>query len=90
VSARRAQDDESKKVATVSESAPEATEKVAPSTDKAGEFNADPAHGYFGIQVDPTPNEHYTVPGVVGGKPTPETDPKHAEDVRAHLANLGH
>jgi hypothetical protein len=57
---------------------------------KAGEFNADPANGYFGIKVDPTPNEHYSVDGVINGKPTPETDPDHAEKVRAHLANLGH
>lgn len=30
--------------------------------------------GYFGEKTDPTPNEHYTVAGVVAGKPTPETD----------------
>jgi hypothetical protein len=28
--------------------------------------------GYFGTQVDETPNEHYTVSGVTSGKPTPE------------------
>lgn len=31
--------------------------------------------GLLGVEVDPTPNEHYTVAGVVAGKPTPETDP---------------
>lgn len=29
--------------------------------------------GYRGTQVDKTPNENYTVAGVVAGKPTPET-----------------
>jgi len=32
------------------------------------------AQGFFGNEVDPTPNEHYTVDGVTSGKPTPETD----------------
>ncbi|MFJ4808495.1 hypothetical protein [Streptomyces longwoodensis] len=38
--------------------------------------------GYLGVPVDPTPKEHYTVAGVVAGKPTPETDPDHAREVR--------
>lgn len=29
--------------------------------------------GYLGHKVDPTPNEHYTVAGVLAGLPTPET-----------------
>lgn len=37
--------------------------------------------GFRGIKVDPTPNEHYTVAGVSAEKPTPETDPDHAEKV---------
>src|SRR5204862_8047182 len=32
------------------------------------------AKGYRGEAVDPTPNENYTVAGVTGGAPTPETD----------------
>ncbi|MBA2504820.1 MAG: hypothetical protein H0V29_02615, partial [Thermoleophilaceae bacterium] len=32
--------------------------------------------GYVGVEVDSTPNEHYTVSGVTAGKPTPETDAK--------------
>jgi len=38
--------------------------------------NVDEANekGYFGTAVDPTPNENYTLQGVVAGKPTPETD----------------
>ena len=38
--------------------------------------------GYVGDEVDPTPNEHYTVEGVTSGKPTPETDEKAAAKVR--------
>lgn len=30
--------------------------------------------GYFGETPDDTPNEHYTVSGVIEGKPVPETD----------------
>lgn len=29
--------------------------------------------GYFGHRPDETPHEHYTLPGVIAGKPTPET-----------------
>lgn len=32
--------------------------------------------GLRGVEVDPTPNENYTVDGVTAGKPTPETDDK--------------
>lgn len=34
--------------------------------------------GYNGTEVDPTPNENYTLAGVTSGKPTPETDEKAA------------
>lgn len=37
--------------------------------------------GYRGTPVDPTPNEHYTVAGVVAGLPTPESDPDLAAEV---------
>ena len=29
--------------------------------------------GFWGVEVDETPNENYTVAGVTAGKPTPET-----------------
>lgn len=38
--------------------------------------------GFRGVKVDPTPNEHYTVAGVIAGKPTPETDPDAAAEAR--------
>ncbi len=44
--------------------------------------------GFRGVEVDPTPNENYTVDGVVAGAPTPETDKQHAESVRAHLLGV--
>lgn len=28
--------------------------------------------GFRGVEVDQTPNEHYSVAGVLAGKPTPE------------------
>jgi hypothetical protein len=43
------------------------------------------AKGYLGVPVDPTPKENYTVAGVIAGKPTPETDPEHAREVRQQL-----
>lgn len=41
--------------------------------------------GFYGVEVDPTPNEHYTVAGVTAGKATPETDADHAREVRQKL-----
>lgn len=38
--------------------------------------------GYFGAEVDPTPDANYTLAGAASGAPTPETDAKHAEKVR--------
>lgn len=42
--------------------------------------------GFRGREVDPTPNENYSVAGVTSGKPTPETDQKAAEKARQALA----
>ena len=57
----------------------EVAQAVQRATDKAQE------QGFFGVEVDPTPNEHYSVAGVVEGKPTPETDAGHGRDVRQKL-----
>jgi hypothetical protein len=57
----------------------EVAKAVQRATDKAQ------AQGYLGVEVDPTPNEHYSVAGVVDGKATPETDPGHAREVRQKL-----
>jgi len=50
--------------------------------------DAEEDRGLHGVKVDPTPDHHYTVDGVLAGKPTPETDPAHAADVRAHTDKL--
>lgn len=57
----------------------EAQKEVQAVVDEAEEL------GYLGAPVDPTPKEHYTVAGVVAGKPTPETDQEHAREVRHQL-----
>ncbi|MCY0928309.1 hypothetical protein OTB20_19330 [Streptomyces sp. H27-H1] len=41
--------------------------------------------GFLGVEVDQTPNENYTVAGVLAGKPTPETNPEHARKIRQQL-----
>jgi hypothetical protein len=46
------------------------------------------AQGYRGVKTDPTPNENYTVAGVLAGAPTPETDKDHARFVRDHLLGV--
>lgn len=40
------------------------------------------AQGFRGSRTDPTPLEHYSVEGVLAGKPTPETDETAAERAR--------
>lgn len=44
--------------------------------------------GFRGLEVDPTPNENYTVAGVLAGKPTPETDDAAAEAARKAQADV--
>jgi hypothetical protein len=67
----------------MAESKEKATEKA---TDKAEAqvakaVAAETDRGLRGVEVDPTPNEHYTVAGVLAGKPTPETDEDQAAKV---------
>jgi hypothetical protein len=47
----------------------------------------DTARGFRGVEVDPTPNEHYSVAGVTSGMPTPETDDGAAEEARKAQAD---
>jgi hypothetical protein len=47
------------------------------------------ASGLFGIEVDPTPNDHYTVQGRVDGLPVPETHDEAAKAARERLTALG-
>jgi hypothetical protein len=41
--------------------------------------------GFRGVEVDPTPNENYTVAGVTSGAPTPETDADAEAEARKSL-----
>lgn len=43
--------------------------------------------GFRGVEVDPTPNENYTLAGVTSGAPTPETDDDAAEAARKAQAD---
>lgn len=45
--------------------------------------------GFVGQKVDPTPNHAYTVGGVTGGEPTPETDAETAEQARKAAEGRG-
>lgn len=36
--------------------------------------DAEEEKGFAGVEVDQTPNENYTVGGVLAGKPTPENE----------------
>lgn len=56
--------------------------------EKAVQENVDreTEQGFRGVEVDPTPNENYTLAGQNAGKPTPETDEDAAE--KARLAQL--
>ncbi len=42
--------------------------------------------GYVGYNPDPTPNDHYTLSGVVDGLPTPESDREAAQAVTDEAA----
>lgn len=56
--------------------------------DVQAQADADIARGYRGVEVDPTPNEAYSVAGVTSGAPTPETDDDQAEEARRHLRDV--
>jgi len=45
-------------------------------------FDKETDQGFRGVDVDPTPNENYTVGGVTDGKPTPETNADAAKTAR--------
>lgn len=49
--------------------------------------DAEQERGFRGVDVDPTPNEAYTVQGVTSGAPTPETDDDAAEEARKAQAD---
>jgi len=44
--------------------------------------------GFRGVEVDPTPNENYTLAGQNEGAPTPETDPEARETARQAVQDV--
>ena len=50
-------------------------------------MDVETAQGYSGMNVDPTPDSHYTVAGVTANKPTPETDAKAAAKAEAETVS---
>lgn len=51
--------------------------RVATTLEEANEV------GFLGVEVDPTPDSHYSVAGSLAGKPTPETDADAAAEAEA-------
>lgn len=60
----------------------DAIEADKTAADVQKQVDEDQARGYRGIEVDPTPNDAYTVQGVTSGAATPETDDAAAEEAR--------
>lgn len=56
--------------------------------DPVWDWEAGLAQGYLGFEVDPTPNENYTLEGVGQGLPTPETDAGAAAAAKARREAL--
>ncbi|MGV9242194.1 hypothetical protein [Streptomyces sp. NPDC003710] len=52
-------------------------------TDQPNSIDEAAARGKYGPGTDQTPDENYTVRGVLAGKPTPETDPDMRQQLRA-------
>jgi hypothetical protein len=59
-----------------------ATSKDSGQAEVQAKVDKETEQGFRGTEVDPTPNENYTVAGVVAGKPTPETDEKTRQAAR--------
>lgn len=58
---------------------PDDAKAAAKVTDKAAErvqekVDVETEQGFNGVRTDPTPLDHYTVDGVLAGKPTPENN----------------
>lgn len=74
----------------------DAGQKAKADAEKADQSNAgqvadnvaqETRQGFRGVEVDPTPNENYTLAGVTSGAPTPETDDAAAEEARKAQAD---
>ncbi len=65
-----------RKAAKAAQKGDAGAEEVQQRVDKENE------QGFVGTEVDPTPNEAYTVEGVISDQPTPETDADAAAEAR--------
>jgi hypothetical protein len=63
-----------KKTEPTTDAAPAASDQPAGADQVQNAFDAAADKGFFGTSPDPTPRHHYTVPGQIAGKGTPETD----------------
>lgn len=52
------------------------------------QVDQDEARGLRGVEVDPTPNDAYSVKGVTSGAPTPETDDQAYEAAQKAQADI--
>lgn len=69
------------------EAAPQEGQETSGDTDAAAQqvqeqVDTETEQGYRGQVSDPTPNENYTLEGVISGAPTPETDAEAARKAR--------
>ncbi len=65
-----------------------ASAAAAAKGDVQKQIDEEQSQGFIGDKVDPTPNEHYTVAGVLAGKPTPETDAAAADKARESVRTI--
>lgn len=77
----------SKKSDTTTETSAKAKQSTG-NAEVQAKLDKETSQGFRGTEVDPTPNENYSVKGVTSGAPTPETDPESANTARA-LTNVG-
>ena len=76
-------DEDTDAVAAAKAEAEAADSEVADQVQAA--MDVETEQGFRGVEVDPTPNENYTLAGQNAGKPTPETDDETAEAARKAL-----
>jgi hypothetical protein len=71
------------------EKTPSRSTTASPSTDASGDSGADQVQqkfdkaaeqGFFGVEIDQTPNENYTLQGGPAGEGTPEGDRMQGKD----------
>lgn len=77
----------SETAAEAKDSAEQADSAVSEQVNEAVKVETD--QGFRGVEVDPTPNENYTLAGQNAGAPVPETDEEAAEAARLAQVEAG-